>query len=154
MVEVPFNDTHKVSHYLFMRVISPISHENGRESRTQLTMVQDSLKLGHKILRYPMSSGASEWASEQTNEHSIAREQYGASEGVSGVSERASEWPSNLRVHLIVILPNVQYAHNCDKIISCYCHWHLVRVFGETGLSLKWTRVTSTANISAEIRLT
>ena len=45
------------------------------------------------INRFPMSSGASEWASERTNERSGARErseQCGASEWVSGASERAS----------------------------------------------------------------
>ena len=59
------------------------------------TMVQDSLKTGLKLVRYPISSGASEWASERTNERRGARErseQCGASERASGRVN--SEWPS------------------------------------------------------------
>ena len=39
-----------------------------------------------------MSSGASEWASEQTNERSGAREQYGEIEWVCAASGQVSGW--------------------------------------------------------------
>ena len=59
----------------------------------QSTMVQNSLEMGQQNLHYPMSLGASEWASEQRNKRSGARkqsEQCRASEWVSSASKRAS----------------------------------------------------------------
>ena len=64
--------------------------ERGRGLET-LLMVQNSLLLGHSITHFPTSSRVSE--RKQTNECSRARkrsELCGASEGVSGMSERAN----------------------------------------------------------------
>ena len=57
-----------------------------------------------KLLSHELRS---ERLSERTNERSGAREQCGASESVSGASERRREWPSTLRVDFIVTLPNM-----------------------------------------------
>ena len=72
---------------------NPHFEAGGGSFWAQRTMVQNSLNMGHQISHYPMSSGASEWASKRINERSGARErskQCGASEWVSGASERAS----------------------------------------------------------------
>ena len=55
----------------------------------------------------PMSSRMSEWASEQTNERSWAREQCRSMQ-MSERCKRRSEWLSTLRADFIVFLPNVR----------------------------------------------
>ena len=57
-----------------------------RLNSEQRAMVQNGLILGHSKLHFPTSKGMSE----QTGERSGAREQCGASERVSGASQRAS----------------------------------------------------------------